>query len=132
MTDPQPHAAGHAGLLGAACLVFDHILGVLRGAEAGAGGLLPAFAMAAAAAADGRDAVLAAAPAPAGPRGALPPVPAFATAEAAADYAAGLAAALRARLGGAPAAGPADRAACAAAADCAARVWEALEPPSAG
>jgi hypothetical protein len=46
-------------LLAAAYLAFDYALQALRGAEDNAGPLLPAFVLAAAAAADGRDAVAA-------------------------------------------------------------------------
>jgi hypothetical protein len=53
-------AADLPALLAAAYRAFDHALQALRGAEDNAGPLLPAFVLAAAAAADGRDAVAAA------------------------------------------------------------------------
>lgn len=122
-------AADLPGLLDAAYEAFDHILAIVRAAEDGAGGLLPALVLTAAAAADGRDAVLCAPSMPPEDRGRSLPRPSFPTAQAAADYAAGLARLLSTLLGGVPAGGIADQAACASAAACAARIGELLAPP---
>jgi hypothetical protein len=123
-------AADLPGLLDAAFEAFDHIVAVARAAEDGAGSLLPALALAAAAAADGRDAVLYAPSMPASGRARPLPVPSLATAQAAADYAASLARLLKTLLDRASAAGgTADQAACASGAGCAARIGELLAPP---
>jgi hypothetical protein len=123
-------AADLPGLLDAAYEAFDHVLAAARAAEDGAGSLLPAFALAAAAAADGRDAVLCAPSMPASGRARPLPAPPLDTAEAAADYAASLALLLKTLLDRAAAGGaPADQAACANAAACAARIAELLAPP---
>ena len=63
-------AADLPSLLAAAYETFEHILAALRSAEESAGAMLPAFVMAAAAAANGRDAILTAPSLPrAGPQG---------------------------------------------------------------
>ncbi len=113
------------GLLAAAYRAFECALQALRGAEDRAGPLLPAFVLAAAAAADGRDAVAAAGPF------ALPePVPPGNMSSPAADVAdqvdrLSLALLARLRDAAAGAGGPA----CAAAAACAGRMHELLAPP---
>ena len=112
-------------LLAAAYSAFECALQALRGGEDHAGPLLPAFVLAAAAAADGRDAVTAA-----GPFAVPEPVPLENMATAAADVAdqvARLSLALFARLRDA-AAGEGGSA-CAAAAACAGRMRELLTPP---
>ena len=113
-------------LLGAAYRAFECALRALRGAEDRAGPLLPALVLAAAAAADGRDAVAAAGSFP-GPGAALAATMASLTAIDVADQVAGLSLALSARLrdaatgGGGPA--------CAAAAARAGRMHELLAQP---
>ena len=70
-------AANLPALLGAAYRAFEWALQALRGAEDQAGALLPAFVLAAAAAADGRDAVAAAGSFPgpgAAPEGRITPI----------------------------------------------------------
>jgi hypothetical protein len=115
-----------AALLAAAYGAFDCALQALRSAEDHAGPLLPAFVLAAAAAADGRDAVAAARSFPGTgywPTGTM-------TSSAAvevADQVARLSRVLVARLREAAAAGGGP--ACAAAAACAARMHELLAPP---
>jgi hypothetical protein len=113
-------------LLTAAYGAFDCALQALRGAEDHAGPLLPAFVLAAAAAADGRDAVAAASsfPGPGSPLTENMTSPAVAEV---ADQVAGLSLALSARLRAAAAAGGGP--ACAAAAARAGRMHELLAPP---
>ncbi len=113
-------------LLAAAYRAFECALQALRGAEDRAGPLLPAFVLAAAAAADGRDAVADARSFP-GPGS---PLIGNMTSPAAADVAdevAGLSIALHTRLRDAAAQGGGP--ACAAAAARAARMHELLAPP---
>jgi hypothetical protein len=85
--------------------------------------------LAAAAAADGRDAVLCAPSTPPEDRGRDLPRPAFSTAQAAADYAAALARRLDTLIGDVSAGSTADQAACAAAEACAVRIAQLLAPP---
>ena len=113
-------------LLGAAYRAFECALRALRGAEDHAGPLLPALVLAAAEAADGRDAVAAAGSFP-GPGAALAETMVSLTAIDVADQVAGLSLALSTRLrdaatgGGGPA--------CAAAAARAGRMHELLAQP---
>ncbi len=114
-------------LLAAAYSAFECALRALRGAEDDAGPLMPAFVLAAAAAADGRDAVAAAG------SFALPEaVPSENTVSPAAadvaDQVARLSLALAARLRGAAADGGGSEVAAAAA--YAGRMHELLAPPS--
>lgn len=124
-------AAHIPALLAAAYDAFEYMLLALRAAEGHAGALLPAFAMSAAAAANGRDAI---ASAPSLPPGA-PPGPAALEAAAAADPGAladdlaGLGLMLSERLAAAPAA-PADRTACADGAAHARRIHWLLAAPA--
>jgi hypothetical protein len=113
-------------LLAAAYRAFDHALQALRGAEDDAGLLLPAFVLAAAAAADGRDAV-AAATSFAVPGPTLLENMASPAAADVADQVARLSLTLFTRLRDAAAGdgGPA----CAAAAARAGRMHELLAPP---
>lgn len=114
-------------LLGAAYRAFERALQALRGAEDQAGPLLPAFVLAAAAAANGRDAVAAATSfrgPGATPAGNLTP----AEATDLADQVAGLSLALFTRLRDAAAEG--GESACSAAAAHAGRMYELLAPPS--
>ena len=113
-------------LLAAAYGGFDCALQALRGAEDHAGPLLPAFVLAAAAAADGRDAVAAAGSFP-GPGSPLTGSMASPAAADVADQVAGLSLALLTRLRDAAAGGGGS--ACAAAAARAARTHELLAPP---
>jgi hypothetical protein len=113
-------------LLTAAYGAFECALQALRGAEDNAGPLLPAFVLAAAAAADGRDAVAAARSFP----GPGTPLIGNMTSPAAidvADQVAGLSLALFGRLRDAAAADGGS--ACAAAAARAGRIHELLAPP---
>jgi hypothetical protein len=113
-------------LLGAAYGAFECALQALRAAENHAGTLLPAFVMAAAAAADGRDAVAAVSSFP----GAGSSLTGNMTSPAAVDVAdqvAGLSLALFNRLR--DAAAGAGGSACAAAAAHAGRMHELLAPP---
>ena len=113
-------------LLGAAYRAFECALQALRGAEDHAGPMLPALVLAAAQAADGRDAVAAAGPFP-GPgtdlAGGATPV----SAAEVADQVAGLSLALAGRRRDAAAAGGGP--VCAEAAACAGRMHELLAPP---
>jgi hypothetical protein len=113
-------------LLAAAYGAFDCALQALRGAEDHAGPMLSAFVLAAAAAADGRDAVASARSFP-GPGSWLTGNMTSAAAVEVADQVAGLSRALVTRLREAAAAGGGP--ACAAAAACAARMHELLAPP---
>jgi hypothetical protein len=113
-------------LLGAAYLGFQCALQALRGAEDHAGPLLPALVLAAAEAADGRDAVAAAGSFP-GPGAARAGGMTSLAAIDVADQVAGLSLALFTRLRDAAAAGGGS--ACAAAAARAGRMHELLAPP---
>lgn len=113
-------------LLAAAYGGFDCALQALRGAEDHAGPLLPAFVLAAAAAADGRDAVAETGAFP-GPGSPLMGNMTSAAAVEVADQVAGLSLALLTRLRDAAAGGGGS--ACAAAAARAARTHELLAPP---
>jgi len=113
-------------LLSAAYRGFECALQALRGAEDHAGPLLPAFVLAAAAAADGRDAVAAARSFP-GPGAPLTGNMISPAAAEVADQVAGLSRALVTRLHDAAAAGGGP--ACAAAAGRAGRMHELLAPP---
>ena len=112
-------------LLSAAYLGFEAALQTLRGAEDHAGPLLPALVLAAAEAADGRDAVAAAGSFP-GPGAAPPGGMTSLAAVDVADQVAGLSLALSTRLRDAAAAGGGS--ACAAAATYAGRMHELLAP----
>ena len=113
-------------LLAAAYLAFECALQALRGAEDRAGPLLPALVLAAAEAADGRDAVAAAGPFP-GPGAPLAETMTSLAAIDVADQVAGLSLALFTRLRDAAAVGGGS--ACAAAAARAGRMYELLAPP---
>jgi hypothetical protein len=113
-------------LLGAAYLGFECALQALRSAEDQAGPLLPALVLAAAEAADGRDAVAAAGSFP-GSNAALAEGMTSVAAIDVADQVAGLSLALSTRLREAAAAGGGS--ACAAAAARAGRMHELLAPP---
>ena len=113
-------------LLAAAYRAFDYALQALRGAEDHAGSLLPAFVLAAAAAADGRDAVAAAGSFP-GPGSPLMANMASPAAADVADQVAHLSLSLFTRLRDAAAGGGGS--ACAAAAARAGRMHELLAPP---
>jgi hypothetical protein len=113
-------------LLGAAYRAFDCALQALRGAEDHAGPMLPALVLAAAQAADGRDAVAAAGPFP-GPGTDLAGTAAPVSAAEVADQVAGLGLAMAGRLRDAAAAGGGP--VCAEAAGCAGRMHELLAPP---
>ena len=113
-------------LLGAAYRAFECALQALRGAEDHAGPLLPALVLAAAEAADGRDAVAAAGPFP-GPGAALAETMTSLAAIDVADQVARLSLALFTRLRDAAAGGGGS--ACAAAAARAGRMYELLAPP---
>ena len=113
-------------LLAAAYGGFDCALQALRGAEDHAGPLLPALVLAAAEAANGRDAVAAAGSFP-GPGAALAETMTSLGAIDVADQVAGLSLALLTRLRDAAAGGGGS--ACAAAAARAARTHELLAPP---
>ena len=126
-TSSVERAEGLPALLAAAYSAFECALHALRGAEDHAGPLLPAFVLAAAAAADGRDAVAAAR---SFPRPGLPAELGDMASPAAAEVAdqvAELAYAWLARLRDAAAGGGGP--ACAAAAACAGRMHELLAPP---
>jgi Flp pilus assembly protein CpaB len=113
-------------LLAAAYRAFECALQALRDAEDRAGPLLPALVLAAAEAADGRDAVAAAGPFP-GPGAALAETMTSLAAIDVADQVAGLSLALFTRLRDAAAGGGGS--ACAAAAARAGRMYELLAPP---
>ena len=113
-------------LLGVAYHAFECALQVLRHAEDHAGPLLPAFVLAAAAAADGRDAVAADRSFP-GPGSSLTGNTTSPAAIDVADQVAGLSLALFTRLRDAAAEGGGS--ACAAAAARAGRMHELLAPP---
>ena len=113
-------------LLGAAYRAFECALQALRGAEDHAGPMLPALVLAAAQAADGRDAVAAAGSFP-GPGTALAGGATPVSAAEVADQVAGLSLALAGRLRDAAAAGGGP--ACTEAAGCAGRMHELLAPP---
>jgi Flp pilus assembly protein CpaB len=113
-------------LLAAAYRAFECALQALRDAEDRAGPLLPALVLAAAEAADGRDAVAAAGPFP-GPGAALAETVTSLAAIDVADQVAGLSLALFTRLRDAAAGGGGS--ACAAAAARAGRMYELLAPP---
>lgn len=113
-------------LLAAAYGAFECALQALRGAEDHAGPLLPAFVLAAAAAADGRDAVAAARSFP-GPSSSFMGKMASPAAADVADQVAGLSLALFTRLRDAAAGGGGS--ACSAAAARAGRMHELLAPP---
>jgi hypothetical protein len=113
-------------VLAAAYGAFECALQALRGAEDHAGPLLPAFVLAAAAAADGRDAVAAAGSFP-GPGSPLTGNMTSPAAAEVADQVAGLSRALVIRLRELAAAGGGP--ACAAAAARAACIYELLAPP---
>jgi hypothetical protein len=112
-------------LLSAAYRAFDCALRALRGAEDHAGPLLPALVLAAAEAANGRDAVTAAGSLP-GPGAAPVDTMTSLAAIDVADQVAGLSLALSTRLRDAAAAGGGS--ACAAAAVYAGRMHELLAP----
>jgi len=113
-------------LLAAAYFGFECALHALRGAEDHAGPLLPALVLAAAEAADGRDAVVAAGSFP-GAGSVLPQGMTSLAAIDVADQVAGLSLALFTRLRDAAAVGGGP--ACAAAAARAGRMHELLAPP---
>ena len=119
------HAAGLAAVLDAAYDAFEDMLQAIRACEDPASGLLAAFVMAAASAADGRDAILFAPSLPLGQDGRTPAADGERSAgedsARVADAAARLSRVLAARLTEAweTAADPGDRAACADALCCA-------------
>jgi hypothetical protein len=113
-------------LLAAAYGAFECALQALRGAEEHAGPLLPALVLAAAEAADGRDAVAAAESFPGSDAALAGSITSLAAIDIA-DQVAGLSLALSARLRAAAAAGAGS--ACAAAASRAGRMYELLAPP---
>jgi hypothetical protein len=113
-------------LLAVAYRAFECALRALRDAEDRAGPLLPALVLAAAEAADGRDAVAAAGPFP-GPGAALAETVTSLAAIDVADQVADLSLALFTRLRDAAAGGGGS--ACAAAAARAGRMYELLAPP---
>jgi hypothetical protein len=119
------HAAGLAAVLDAAYDAFEDMLQAIRACEDPASGLFAAFVMAAASAADGRDAILFAPSLPPGQGSNTPATsneePAGESAASIAGAAAGLSRVLAARLTEAweTAADPGDRAACADAVCCA-------------
>jgi hypothetical protein len=119
-------AENHPDLLAAAYCAFECALQALRGAEDHAGPLLPAFVLAAAAAADGRDALAAARSFP-GPGSPLMGNMTSPSAVDVADQVAALSLALSSRLRDAAAGGGGS--ACAAAAARAGRMHELLAPP---
>ena len=121
------HAEDILALLGAAYLGFECALHALRGAEDHAGPLLPALVLAAAEAADGRDAIAAAGSFPVS-SAALPTGMTSLAAIDVADQVAALSLALFTRLRDAAAAGGGSS--CAAAAARAGRMHELLAPPS--
>jgi len=128
--DDQPQAllaaaADLPSLLAAAYEAFEYVLAELRAGEDAAGSLLPAFVMAAAAAADGRDAIITA---PSLPRASGPPLPppAGGPPHDIADHAAAIGLLLEARL--AAAAGTADQHPAGRAAGCARRIHQLLAP----
>ena len=119
------HAAGLAAILDAAYDAFEDMLQAIRVHEDPASGLFAAFVMAAASAADGRDAILFAPSLPPGQDERRPTAgheePAGGNSASTADAAAGLSRVLAARLTEAweTASDPGDRAACADAVCCA-------------
>ena len=126
------HAVGLTAVMDAAYDAFEDLLAVIRQHEDPANGLFAAFMFAAVSAANGRDAILFAPSLPPS-RNADRPAPEGAepeeagpqdTVEDAADAAAGLCRLLADRLleAGQAAADPGDRAACLAAAQCAAEI----------
>jgi hypothetical protein len=125
------HAAGLAAILDAAYDAFEDMLQAIRSHEDQASGLFAAFLMAAASAADGRDAILFAPSLPPG-QGSTPAAGdqglAGESAASIADAAAGLSRVLAARLTEAwqTAADPGDRAACADAVCCAQSIHDLL------
>jgi hypothetical protein len=118
------HAAGLAAVLDAAYDAFEDMLQAIRACEDPASGLFAAFMMAAASAADGRDAILFAPSLPPGRSSSTPAAgdegSAGESASSMAGAAAGLSRVLAARLTEAweTAADPGDRAACADAVCC--------------
>ncbi len=137
-TPRAPHRLPDAGLellLAAAHDAFEFLLTVTRDHQDPADGMFAAFVMSAASAADGRDAVAAAPSLPWPP----PPKPAGAADDfrqgTATEVAAGLGAisqqlAVRLAQAAGTASGAADRAACAEATSCAARIGELLNGPA--
>jgi hypothetical protein len=119
-------AGDRFALLGAAYRAFECALQALRGAEDRAGPLLPAFVLAAAAAADGRDTVAAHSSFP-GPGAAQVEAMTSLAAIDVADQVAALSFALRARLEDRTVGG--GGIACMRAAACAGRMHELLAPP---
>lgn len=119
-------AEGIPDLLGAAYGAFEHILATARLAEGRAGiVLLPAFTLAAAAAASGRDAIASALSLPSATLLA-PPGPAQGSGGDVADHLAVVALVLQKRLAAAEVSAAADRAACGDGAAQAARIHELL------
>jgi hypothetical protein len=125
-------AAGLVAVLDAAYDAFEDVLQAIRAHEDPASGLFAAFMMAAASAADGRDAILFAPSLPPG-RGSSTPAagdqgPAGESAASIAGAAAGLSRVLAARLTEAwgKAGDPGDRAACADAICCAQSIHDLL------
>jgi hypothetical protein len=126
------HAAGLAAILDAAYDAFEDMLQAIRTHEDPASGLFAAFLMAAASAANGRDAILFAPSLLPGQDGRTPAAddvgPAGENPASVADAAAGLSRVLAARLAEAweTAADPGDRAACADAVCCAQSIADLL------
>jgi hypothetical protein len=126
------HAAGLAAVLDAAYDAFEDMLQAIRAHEDPASGLFAAFLMAAASAADGRDAILFAPSLPPGQGSNTPATsneePAGESAASIAGAAAGLSRVLATRLteAWATAADPGDRAACADAVCCAQSIHDLL------
>lgn len=122
------HAVGLTAILDVAYDAFEDMLRTLRAHEDPASGLFPAFVMAAASAANGRDAVLFAPSLP--PRRGEEDLPELLGegAEAVADAAAELSRLLAAHLAqaGESSADPGDQAACADAARCADGIYRLL------
>jgi hypothetical protein len=126
------HATALTAVLEAAYAAFEQMLTVIRAHENPAGGLFAAFIMAAASAADGRDAVAFAPSLPPGPGTQAPGggdgEPTGQSADAAAESVAALSRLLAVRLAeaGTSAPDPRDRAACADAARCAEHIYGLL------
>jgi hypothetical protein len=132
------HAAGLTSILDAAYEAFEDMLQILRAHENPASGLFPAVMVAAACAADGRDAIMFAPSLPPwqgngavledGEQAGESAQTAGGSAESAVDAVAGLARLLAARLAeaGESAADPGDRAACRDAARCAEEIYRLL------
>ena len=126
------HAAGLAAILDAASDAFEDVLQAIRACEDPDGGLFAAFVMAAASAADGRDAILFAPSLPPGQDGRTPAADdegsAVESAASIAGAVAGLSRVLAARLTEAweTATDPGDRAACADAICCAQSIHDLL------